>query len=379
MFPVYATGDALHNLETLWQKYIAEWQNSIDAMYKALYSEYNPLNNYDMTENESIGRKIDKTVTTPTGTTTQSYKSTTFDDTNLRIIHPYDDDIDLKKSTFVVFDLETTGLDLVNDRIIQISYIKVMPSGEEKRENIFVNPGKPIPPLVQQLTGITDADVADAPTFKSMAASLATKFKGCDFAGFNSNHFDIPMLAEEFLRAGIDFDFSSCRLIDAQTIFHKMERRNLAAAYKFYCGRKMEDDFEAHRADQDTEATYRVLMGELDKYSAENQTEPERQLANDMDVLAEFSKNNDNVDFAGRIVWKEVTGPDGKPVMGADGKPLRQEVFNFGKHKGLPVADVLKRDPGYFSWMLGGDFTYNTKQVLTRIRLREFNNRNGLK
>lgn len=279
----------------------------------------------------------------------------------------------------VVFDLETTGLDLVNDRIIQISYIKVMPSGEEKRENIFVNPGKPIPPLVQQLTGITDADVADAPSFKSMAASLATKFMGCDFAGFNSNHFDIPMLAEEFLRAGIDFDFSSCRLIDAQTIFHKMERRNLAAAYKFYCGRKMEDDFEAHRADQDTEATYRVLMGELDKYSAENQTEPERQLANDMDVLAEFSKNNDNVDFAGRIVWKEVTGADGKPVMGADGKPLRQEVFNFGKHKGLPVADVLKRDPGYFSWMLGGDFTYNTKQVLTRIRLREFNNRNGLK
>ena len=281
--------------------------------------------------------------------------------------------------TLVVFDLETTGLDLVNDRIIQISYIKVMPSGEEKRENIFVNPGKPIPPLVQQLTGITDADVADAPSFKSMAASLATKFKGCDFAGFNSNHFDIPMLAEEFLRAGIDFDFSSCRLIDAQTIFHKMERRNLAAAYKFYCGRKMEDDFEAHRADQDTEATYRVLMGELDKYSAENQTEPERQLANDMDVLAEFSKNNDNVDFAGRIVWKVVTGSDGKPVMGADGKPLRQEVFNFGKHKGLPVADVLKRDPGYFSWMLGGDFTYNTKQVLTRIRLREFNNRNGLK
>ncbi len=254
-----------------------------------------------------------------------------------------------------------------------------MPSGEEKRENIFVNPGKPIPPLVQQLTGITDADVADAPSFKSLAASLATKFKGCDFAGFNSNHFDIPMLAEEFLRAGVDFDFSSCRLIDAQTIFHKMERRNLAAAYKFYCGRKMEDDFEAHRADQDTEATYRVLMGELDKYSAENQTEPERQLANDMDVLAEFSKNNDNVDFAGRIVWKEVTGPDGKPVMGADGKPMRQEVFNFGKHKGLPVADVLKRDPGYFSWMLGGDFTYNTKQVLTRIRLREFNNRNGLK
>lgn len=279
----------------------------------------------------------------------------------------------------IVFDLETTGLDFIRDRIIQISYIKVSPDGTEERENLFVNPEKPIPHEVVELTGITNDDVKDAPTFKALAPQLSEKFKGCDFAGYNSNHFDIPMLAEEFLRAGIDFDFSKVRLIDAQTIFHKMERRNLAAAYKFYCGRKMEDDFEAHRADQDTEATYRVLMGELDKYSAENQTEPERQLANDMDVLAEFSKNNDNVDFAGRIVWKEVTGPDGKPVMGPDGKPLRQEVFNFGKHKGLPVADVLKRDPGYFSWMLGGDFTYNTKQVLTRIRLREFNNRNGLK
>ena len=276
----------------------------------------------------------------------------------------------------VVFDLETTGLDLVKDRIIQISYIKVMPSGEEIRENIFVNPGKPIPPLVQDLTGISDADVANAPSFKEIAASLAAKFKGCDFAGFNSNHFDIPILAEEFLRAGVDFDFSSARLIDAQTIFHKMERRNLAAAYKFYCGRKMEDDFEAHRADQDTEATYRVLMGELDKYSPEVQEEPERQLPNDMDALAEFSKNNDNVDFAGRIVWQDVMGSDGKPVTGADGKPVRQEVFNFGKHKGKPVAEVLQRDPGFFSWMLASDFTYNTKQVLMRIRLREFNKRN---
>ena len=276
----------------------------------------------------------------------------------------------------VVFDLETTGLDLVKDRIIQISYIKVMPSGEEIRENLFVNPGKHIPPVVQELTGISDADVANAPSFKEIAASLAAKFKGCDFAGFNSNHCDIPILAEEFLRAGVDFDFSSARLIDAQTIFHKMERRNLAAAYKFYCGRKMEDDFEAHRADQDTEATYRVLMGELDKYSPEVQEDPERQLPNDMDALAEFSNNNDNVDFAGRIVWKDVAGPDGKPVLGEDGKPLRQEVFNFGKHKGESVADVLQRDPGFFSWMLASDFTYNTKQVLMRIRLREFNKRN---
>ena len=283
------------------------------------------------------------------------------------------------KKPLVIFDLETTGLDFVKDRVIQLSYIKIMPDGTEKRENYTINPLMPIPSFVTELTGISDADVAGKPSFKQLAPQLAEEFKGCDFAGYNSNNFDIPMLCEEFLRAGIDFDFSKCRLIDAMAIFRKQERRNLAAAYKFYCGRKMEDDFEAHRADQDTEATYRVLMGELDKYSAENQTEPDRQLANDMDVLAEFSKNNDNVDFAGRIVWKEVTGPDGKPVMGADGKPLRQEVFNFGKHKGLPVADVLKRDPGYFSWMLGGDFTYNTKQVLTRIRLREFNNRNGLK
>ena len=283
------------------------------------------------------------------------------------------------RNPLVFFDLETTGINIVKDRIVEISYVKVFPNGKEETKTRRINPGMPIPPESTAIHGITDEDVKDCPTFKEIAKSLATQIEGCDLAGYNSNRFDIPMLAEEFLRAGIDFDFSSCRLIDAQTIFHKMERRNLAAAYKFYCGRKMEDDFEAHRADQDTEATYRVLMGELDKYSAENQTEPERQLANDMDVLAEFSKNNDNVDFAGRIVWKEVTGPDGKPVMGADGKPLRQEVFNFGKHKGLPVADVLKRDPGYFSWMLGGDFTYNTKQVLTRIRLREFNNRNGLK
>ena len=273
----------------------------------------------------------------------------------------------------VVFDLETTGLDLVNDRIIQISYIKVMPSGEEKRENIFVNPGKPIPPLVQQLTGITDADVADAPSFKSLAASLATKFKGCDFAGFNSNHFDIPMLAEEFLRAGIDFDFSSCRLIDAQTIFHKMERRNLAAAYKFYCGRKMEEDFTAHRADEDTEATYRVLMGELDKYAPGVQEEPDRVLENDMDFLAEFSKQNDNVDFAGRIVWRPLLGADGKPLLDKDGKERRFEAFNFGKYKGRAVDEVLRVDPGYYSWMMSGDFTFNTKQVLTRIRLRGFN------
>lgn len=273
----------------------------------------------------------------------------------------------------IVFDLETTGLDFIRDRIIQISYIKVSPDGTEERENIFVNPEKPIPHEVVELTGITDDDVKDAPTFKTLAPQLCEKFKGCDFAGYNSNHFDIPMLAEEFLRAGIDFDFSKVRLIDAQTIFHKMERRNLAAAYKFYCGRKMEEDFTAHRADEDTEATYRVLMGELDKYAPGVQEEPDRVLENDMDYLAEFSKQNDNVDFAGRIVWKLVIGADGKPVLDADGKEQKVEVFNFGKYKGRPVADVLRTDIGYYSWMMGGDFTFNTKQVLTRIRLRGFN------
>ena len=273
----------------------------------------------------------------------------------------------------IVFDLETTGLDFIRDRIIQISYIKVSPDGTEERENIFVNPERPIPHEVVELTGITDDDVKDAPTFKTLAPQLCEKFKGCDFAGYNSNHFDIPMLAEEFLRAGIDFDFSKVRLIDAQTIFHKMERRNLAAAYKFYCGRKMEDDFTAHRADEDTEATYRVLMGELDKYAPGVQEEPDRVLENDMDCLAEFSKQNDNVDFAGRIVWKPLVGADGKPVLDADGKEQKVEVFNFGKYKGRPVADVLRTDIGYYSWMMGGDFTFNTKQVLTRIRLRGFN------
>lgn len=275
----------------------------------------------------------------------------------------------------VVFDLETTGLDLVKDRVIQISYIKVNTDGTEKRANIFVNPGKSIPAEITELTGITNEDVKNQPLFKELAAGLAEEFKGCDFAGFNSNHFDIPMLAEEFLRAGIDFDFSKSRLIDAQTIFHKMERRNLAAAYKFYCGRKMEEDFEAHRADQDTEATYRVLKAELDMYAPGRQEEPERQLNNDMDELAEFSKTNNNVDFAGRVVWKEMKDASGNILIDKDGKPRMQETFNFGKYKGWNVAEVLNRDPGYFSWMLSSDFTYNTKQVLTRIRLREFANR----
>ena len=271
----------------------------------------------------------------------------------------------------VIFDLETTGLDLVKDRIIQISFIKVMPNGQAERGDELINPEKPIDPQITQLTGISNEDVKDKPTFKQLAQKLAQKFSGCDFAGFNSNNFDIPLLAEEFLRAGIDFDFSRSRLIDACAIFRKMERRNVAAAYKFYCGRKMEEDFEAHRADQDTEATYRVLMGQLDKYAPGANEDEEKVLENNMDALADFSKMNNNVDFAGRIIWAEQKDGKGNPVLDKDGTPKMIEVFNFGKHKGLPVADVLHIDPGYYSWILSGDFTYNTKQVLTRIRLRE--------
>ncbi len=271
----------------------------------------------------------------------------------------------------VIFDLETTGLDLVKDRVIQISYIKVYPDGKEERGDELINPEKHIEPIITQLTGISDEDVKDKPTFKQLAQTLADKFAGSDFAGFNSNNFDIPLLAEEFLRAGIDFDFSKSKLIDACTIFRKMERRNLAAAYKFYCGRKMEEDFEAHRADQDTEATYRVLMGQLDKYAPGANEDPEKVLENDMQMLADFSKMNKNVDFAGRIIWGEVKDAKGNPVLDEKGEPKMIEVFNFGKYKGIPVIDALKRDPGYYSWILQGDFTYNTKQILTRIRLAD--------
>lgn len=271
----------------------------------------------------------------------------------------------------IIFDLESTGLDISKEKIIQISYIKVSPDGSERRENYFINPEKPIPQEVVEITHITDEMVKDAPTFKTLAPTLSADFQGCDFAGYNSNNYDIPLLAEEFLRAGISFDFSKCRMIDACTIFKTMERRTLAAAYKFYCGRKMEDDFQAHLADQDTEATYRVLMAQLDMYEPGKQEEEERQLPNDMDALHNISNQRKNVDFSGRIVWGPLLGPDRKPLLNPDGTERMIEYFNFGKYKGWTVRDVLNRDPGYFSWMLNGDFTLDTKQVLTRIRLRE--------
>lgn len=271
----------------------------------------------------------------------------------------------------VIFDLETTGLDISKDKIIQISYIKVSPDGEENRKNYFVNPERPIPSEVVALTHITDEMVASAPTFKNLAAILAEDFKGCDFAGYNSNNFDIPMLAEEFLRAGVAYDFSKCRMIDVCQIFRLMERRNLAAAYKFYCGRKMEDDFQAHLADEDTEATYRVLQGQLDMYAPGKQEEEDRQLPNDMDFIHNLCNQRKNVDFAGRMVWGPIPGPDGKPLLNPDGTERQREYFNFGKYKNWAVTDVLNRDPGYFSWMLSSDFSLDTKQALTRIRLRE--------
>lgn len=271
----------------------------------------------------------------------------------------------------IIFDLETTGLDISKDKIIQISYIKVSPDGKEERKNYFVNPEKPIPAEVTELTHITDEMVKNAPTFKQLSATLVDDFKGCDFAGYNSNNFDIPLLAEEFLRAGVSFDFTKSRMIDVCQIFRMMERRNLAAAYKFYCGRKMEDDFQAHLADEDTEATYRVLQGQLDMYAPGKQEEPERQLKNDMDEINALCNQRKNVDFAGRIIWGPVKGPDGKPLLNPDGTERQQEYFNFGKYKNWAVSDVLRRDPGYYSWMLSGDFTLDTKQVLTRIRLRE--------
>ncbi len=270
----------------------------------------------------------------------------------------------------IVFDIESTGLDVARDRIIQLAYIKVWPDGSEERKSRLIYPGCAIPKEVTELTGISDDVVVDAPSFADVADELKKEFEGCDLAGYNSNHFDVPILSEEFFRAGIEFDFSKCKLIDAQSIFHKMEKRNLSAAYKFYCGREMESDFPPHRADSDVEATYRVLLGELEMYSAEQQTDESRRLENDMGKLAEFSRMSDNIDFAGRFVWKPMLDNHGNVMKDAAGNEMRQEVFNFGKHKGKVVAEVLQREPNFYAWMMNGDFPHDTKQVLTRIYMR---------
>lgn len=257
----------------------------------------------------------------------------------------------------VIFDLETTGLDIATARIIQLSYIIARPDGSEERKNIFVNPEMPIPELITSLTGITNDMVKDAKTFRELAPELAREFEGCDFAGFNSNNYDIPLLCEEFLRAGINFDFSKAHFVDACAIFKKMERRNLAAAYKFYCGRKMEEDFQAHLADQDTEATWRVLQGQLDMYAPGRQEEEERQLENSIEALEKAGMSGrPTVDFAGRLIYDE------------EGN----EVVNFGKYKGMKISDVFQRDPGYYGWIQQADFTLNTKQEFKRLWLKYY-------
>ncbi len=248
------------------------------------------------------------------------------------------------KNPIVFFDLETTGINITNDRIVELCYIKVYPNGNEESKSMRINPEMHIPETSSAIHGIYDEDVRDCPTFKQVAKDLANTIEGCDLAGFNSNRFDIPVLVEEFLRVGIDIDLSKRKFVDVQNIYHKLERRTLSAAYKFYCGKDLEN---AHSAMADTQATYEVLMAQLDRYPDE--------LQNDVAFLSEFSKMSNNVDFAGRMVYDE---------QGV-------EVFNFGKYKGRAVKDVLRTDPGYYGWMLQGDFARNTKQVLTQIRLRE--------
>lgn len=243
----------------------------------------------------------------------------------------------------IFFDIEATGLNIATDRIVELCYIKVLPNGTEKVVTQRFNPGIHISAEASAVNGIYDEDVANSPTFKMKAAEIARDFEGCDLAGFNSNHFDIPLLVEEFIRAGVDYDVTGARLVDVQGIFHKMERRDLTSAYKFYCNKDLAD---AHTAEADTRATLEVLEAQLDRYADT--------LKNNVAFLAEFSRRNRNVDLAGRIVYND----------------QNVETINFGKYRGRPVAEVLQRDPGYFNWVMQGDFTQNTKQAFMRIKLR---------
>ncbi len=242
----------------------------------------------------------------------------------------------------IFFDLETTGVNVTNDRIVEISLIKVMPDGSEIEKTRRINPGMHIPEEATAVHHITDADVADCPQFKQIAKSLADFIRGCDIAGFNSNRFDIPMLDEEFARAGVDFDFSKARFIDVQTIFHKMEKRTLEAAYMFYCGKELDG---AHSANADTRATYEVLKAQLDRYPS---------LENQVDKLSEFSSQHRNVDLMGRLYYDDQD----------------REIINFGKYKGQVAEEVFMREPGYFGWIDQGDFPSNTKRAFRRIFMR---------
>ncbi len=257
------------------------------------------------------------------------------------------------------FDLETTGIKVATDRIVEISIVKVFPDGDVKVKTLRINPEMPIPPEVTEIHGITDEDVKDCPVFRQVGPELARFLDGCDLAGYNSNHFDIPLLMEEFLRAEVDFDLKGRRFIDVQNIFHKMEPRNLRAAYRFYCDKEL---VNAHSAEADTLATYEILKSQLDRYAnvmikdkRGNLIQP---VVNDVQALSDFSYATRSVDLIGHIVYNE------KNV----------EIFNFGKHKGKTVAQVLKDEPSYYDWMMKSEFPLSTKKVLTALKLRGFNN-----
>ncbi len=256
-------------------------------------------------------------------------------------------ELNLKKP-IVFFDLETTGLNIAKDRIIEISAIKIMPNGDQEIKTRRLKPVDdngnqiPLPKEVSELTHITDEDLADQPTFKQIAKSLAEWMKGCDLGGYNSNRFDVPLLAEEFLRADADIDLRKSKFVDAQVIFNKKEQRTLTAAYRFYCDKELEG---AHGAQADILATYEVLKAQLDRYP---------DLQNDIEFLSEYSAHNNNVDFAGRFIYNE----------------KNEEVINFGKYKGRKLAEVLLTDQGYYGWMMQSDFTLDTKRVLTNVKLK---------
>ena len=245
------------------------------------------------------------------------------------------------------FDLETTGTNISKDRIVEISILKVYPDGKEESKTWLVNPEMKIPKEVIAIHGITDEDVKEKPTFKELAKEIHNFLKDSDLGGFNSNRFDIPILAEEMLRADVDFDMKNRVSVDVQTIFHKMEQRTLSAAYKFYCDKNLD---EAHSAEADTKATYHVLKAQLEKYDI---------LENDTKFLAEFSSRKQYADFAGFISYNK----------------KGEECFAFGKHKNKRVVDVMEDEPGYFGWLLNADFPLYTKKVLTAIKLRNFNNK----
>lgn len=242
-------------------------------------------------------------------------------------------------------DIEATGLTIGFDRIVEISVVKVSPDGQRETLTQRLNPEMPIPAVVSAIHGIFDKDVANEPAFRKFAPELLRFFSNADLAGYNSNKYDIPLLVDEFIRAEVDFNFRNRRLIDVQNIFHKMEQRTLAAAYKFYCSKEIKN---AHSAEADILATLEVFEAQLERY-------PE--LAQDVDFLHKFTAMNNNVDLAGRIVFND----------------KKEEVFNFGKHKGRTVTEVFEKEPSYYDWMLKGDFPAETKQVLTALRLRKFN------